>query len=65
MSSIKYIYVYIEYIKSKSNNQNCKVKNNMKMIFATENFKSLVPMFSMFHDQASALEAFLSKKWVK
>ena len=35
------------------------------MIFATENFKTLLAMFSMFHDQASALEAFLSKKWVK
>ena len=44
MSSNEYIYAYIEYIKSKSNNQNCQVENNTKMIFVTEKFQLLVAM---------------------
>ena len=48
MFSIKYIYAYIKYIKSKPNTQNCQVENN-KMIFAMEKFKSLVAMFSKLH----------------
>ena len=49
MFSIKYIYAYIKYIKSKPNTQNCPDENNKKMSFATEKFKSLVAMFSKLH----------------
>ena len=49
MSSIEYIYVYIKYMKSKSNTQNCQDENNMEIIFATEKFKSLVAMLSKLH----------------
>ena len=42
MSSTEYIYVYIKYIKSNSNTQDCQTENNMKMIFPAEKFKSLV-----------------------
>ena len=38
MASIEYIYIYIEYITSKSNSQNCQVENNMKIIFAMEKY---------------------------
>ena len=67
MSYIKYIYVCIKYIKSKSNTQNCQVENNMKIIFATEKFKSLVTMLckSMERVQASVLEAFLCQMRLK
>ena len=46
MSSIEYLYVYIKYIKSKSNTQNCQVENNTKLIFAKEKNKSLAAMLS-------------------
>ena len=54
MSSIKYIYVYIKYIKSKLNTQNYQDENNMEIIFATEKFKSLVVMLSKSHDHGKA-----------
>ena len=65
ISFIEYIYVHIEYIKNKSNTQNCQVENNTKMIFAMEKFKLLVVMLSKLSNmtterpQAPALEAFL------
>ena len=40
MASIECTYVYIEYIKSKSNTQNYHTENNMKMIFAMESMLS-------------------------
>ena len=54
ISSIKYIYVHIKYIKTKSNTQNCQVENNMKMIFTIEKFKSVVVMLSKLHDHGKA-----------
>ena len=54
MSHIEYTYVYIKYIKSKSNTQNCQVENNMKIICSTEKFKSLAAMFCKLNDHGKA-----------